>query len=112
MHGELVAPFLATFLAGHQAHQLVFLRLHHVDRQFISAALCDFYAKSEINVTRIVDVAQDLKAPDQVLELRPFVLALDLAALASRRKHLNLNKWLSSRFTRQGPQFIRATLLG
>ncbi|GJN93018.1 hypothetical protein Rhopal_006063-T1 [Rhodotorula paludigena] len=96
MHGKLVAPFLSTFLAGHQAHQLVFLRLHHVDRQFPFAALRDFYVESEMNVTRIVDIAQDLKALDQVLELRPFVLALDLAALASRREYLNLNKWLSS----------------
>ncbi|GJN94007.1 hypothetical protein Rhopal_007070-T1 [Rhodotorula paludigena] len=74
VHGELVARLLSTFLAGHRAHQLVFLRLYHVDRQFLLAALRDFCAESEVDVTRIVDIAQDFKALDHVLELHPFNL--------------------------------------
>ncbi|KPV72766.1 uncharacterized protein RHOBADRAFT_38864 [Rhodotorula graminis WP1] len=110
VHAELTARLLSTFLAGHPAHQLVFLRLHQVDRQFLFAALRDFYAESEMNVTRIVDIAQDLKALDDVLSLRPFVLALDLAALASRREYLNLDKWLATQMQQHGAQLVRATL--
>ncbi|GAA5988666.1 hypothetical protein JCM10908_003667 [Rhodotorula pacifica] len=110
IHSELVARLLSTFLTGHPAHQLVFLRLYQIDRQFLFAALRDFYAESEMNVTRIVDIAQDLKALDQVLELRPFVLALDLAALASRREYLNLEKWLTSQFQTHGSQLVRTAL--
>ena len=106
----MTARLLSTFLAGHPAHQLVFLRLHQVDRQFLFAALRDFYAESEMNVTRIVDIAQDLKALDDVLSLRPFVLALDLAALASRREYLNLDKWLATQMQQHGAQLVRATL--
>ena len=101
---------LSTFLTGHPAHQLVFLRLYQIDRHFLFAALRDFYAESEMNVTRIVDIAQDLTALDQVLELRPFVLALDLAALASRREYLNLEKWLTSQFQVHGSQLVRTAL--
>ncbi|GAA5866964.1 hypothetical protein JCM3774_003736 [Rhodotorula dairenensis] len=110
IHSELVARLLSTFLTGHPAHQLVFLRLYQIDRHFLFAALRDFYAESEMNVTRIVDIAQDLKALDQVLELRPFVLALDLAALASRREYLNLEKWLTSQFQAHGSQLVRTAL--
>ncbi|GAA6057943.1 hypothetical protein JCM3770_004447 [Rhodotorula araucariae] len=110
VHAELTARLLSTFLAGHPAHQLVFLRLYQVDRQFLFAALRDFYAESEMNVTRIVDIAQDLKALDEVLSLRPFVLALDLAALASRREYLNLDKWLATQMQQHGAQLVRATL--
>ncbi|GAA6025465.1 hypothetical protein JCM8202_003622 [Rhodotorula sphaerocarpa] len=110
VHSELVARLLSTFLTGHPAHQLVFLRLYQIDRQFLFAALRDFYAESEMNVTRIVDIAQDLKALDQVLELRPFVLALDLAALASRREYLNLEKWLTGQFQAHGSQLVRTAL--
>ncbi|GJN93365.1 hypothetical protein Rhopal_006418-T1 [Rhodotorula paludigena] len=85
VHGEYVTLLLSIFLAGHPAHQLM-------------------------NVTRIVDIARGLKALDQVLKLRPFVLALDLAALASRRKCLDLDKWLSSQFAQHGAQLVRATL--
>lgn len=110
IHAELTARLLSTFLAGHPSHQLVFLRLYQIDRQFLFAALRDFYAESEMNVTRIIDIAQDLKMLDQILELRPFVLALDLAALASRREYLNLDKWLTGQIQQHGGQLVRATL--
>lgn len=111
LHAELTARLLSTFLAGHPSHQLVFLRLHQLDRQFLYAALRDFYAESEMNVTRIVDIAQDLKALDEVLDsLRPFELALDMAALASRREYLNLDKWLTSQIKSHGGGLVRATL--
>lgn len=111
LHAELTARLLSTFLAGHPSHQLVFLRLHQIDRQFLYAALRDFYAESEMNVTRIVDIAQDLKALDEVLDnLRPFELVLDMAALASRREYLNLDKWLTSQIKSHGGGLVRATL--
>jgi len=111
LHAELTARLLSTFLAGHPSHQLVFLRLHQLDRQFLYAALRDFYAESEMNVTRIVDIAQDLKALDEILDsLRPFELALDMAALASRREYLNLDKWLTSQIKSHGGGLVRATL--
>ncbi|GJN90457.1 hypothetical protein Rhopal_003468-T1 [Rhodotorula paludigena] len=94
VHGELVARLLSTFLAGHPAHQLVFLRVY----QFA------------MNVPRIVDIAQDLKALDHVLGLRPFVLALDPAALASRREYLKLDEWLSIQLAQRRAQLVRATL--
>ncbi|GEM11861.1 CCR4-NOT transcription complex subunit 1 [Rhodotorula toruloides] len=110
IHAELTARLLSTFLAGHPSHQLVFLRLSQIDRQFLFAALRDFYAESEMNVTRIIDIAQDLKMLDQILELRPFVLALDLAALASRREYLNLDKWLTGQIQQHAGQLVRTTL--
>ncbi|GAA5970047.1 hypothetical protein JCM3765_004764 [Sporobolomyces pararoseus] len=111
LHAELTARLLSTFLAGHPSHQLVFLRLHQLDRQFLYAALRDFYAESEMNVTRIVDIAQDLKALDEILDnLRPFELVLDMAALASRREYLNLDKWLTSQIKSHGGGLVRATL--
>lgn len=110
LHNELTARLLSVFLTGHPSHQLVFLRIYQADRQFLTAALRDFYAESEINVSRILDVAQDLKILDLVLELRPFFLALDLAALASRREYLNLDKWLASSIAALGGVFVRATL--
>lgn len=97
-------------MTGHPSHQLVFLRIFQTDRQFLIAALRDFYAENEMNVSRILDVAQDLKILDLVLDLRPFFLSLDLAALASRREYLNLDKWLSSAITTHGSVFVRATL--
>ncbi|KAK4700026.1 CCR4-NOT transcription complex subunit 1, partial [Phenoliferia sp. Uapishka_3] len=110
VHAELTARLLSTFLSGHPSHQLVFLRIFQTDRMFLMAALRDFYTESEINVSRILDVAQDLKILDLVLELRPYFLALDLAAVASRREFLNLEKWLANSIATHGSAFVRATL--
>ncbi|EJD53330.1 hypothetical protein AURDEDRAFT_157904 [Auricularia subglabra TFB-10046 SS5] len=55
--------------------------------------------ENPLNITRILDVAQDLKILDALLDVRPFIFALDVAALASRREYLNLDKWLADNIT-------------
>ena len=60
-HLELITRLLALFLAGNPSHQLVFLRLWQIDRNFLLGAFKQFYHDNNMNVTRILDVAQDLK---------------------------------------------------
>lgn len=49
------------FLAGHPNHQLVFMRIWQIEPKYLLNALRDFYEESALNITRILDVAQDLK---------------------------------------------------
>ena len=49
------------FLAGHPNHQLVFMRLWQIEPTYLTDAFRDFYEESPLNITRILDVAQDLK---------------------------------------------------
>ena len=49
------------FLAGHPNHQLVFMRIWQIDPQYLLTAFRDHYSDNPINITRILDVAQDLK---------------------------------------------------
>lgn len=110
MHKEVLSRLLPIFLAGHPSNSLVFLRLLQIDPNYLTTALRDFYAESEMNISRILDIAQELKVLDMILELRPFFLSLDLAALASRREYLNLDKWLASTIAANGGVFVRSTL--
>ena len=110
VHAALCARLLAGFLAGSAGHQLVFLRIWQIDRSFLLAAISDFYAENELNVGRIVDIAQDLHVLQEVLELRPFRLALDAAALASRREYLELARWLQTSIARFGAPFVKEAL--
>lgn len=105
-----MARLIPAFLAGHPASQLVFQRIFQIDRVFLAATLHDYYGESEMNVSRILDVAQELKIVDVMLEGRPFSLALDLAALASRREILSLDLWLTNAISANGGAFVRATL--
>lgn len=115
------------FLAGHPNHQLVFMRLWQIDPAYLLGAFRDFYDESALNITRILDVAQDLKVrnynlftsrfPSDLLQIlenlldsRPFTFALDVAALASRREYLNLDKWLADNVTANGAEFLRSLI--
>ncbi|TIA98147.1 hypothetical protein E3P94_02595 [Wallemia ichthyophaga] len=109
-HLELITRLLALFLAGNPSHQLVFLRLWQIDRNFLLSAFKQFYQDNNMNVTRILDVAQDLKILDQVLEIKPVTFAFDLAALASRREYLNMEKWLQNGVTLHVISFFRDAL--
>ena len=64
-----------------------------------------------MNVTRVVDVAQDLKILEHLLDIRaPINMILDVAALASRREYLNLEKWLQDNISQHGLFFMREAL--
>jgi CCR4-NOT transcription complex subunit 1 len=52
---------LAMFLAGHPNHQLVFMRIWQIKPSYLTNAFYEFYRESPLNITRILDVAQDLK---------------------------------------------------
>lgn len=42
--------------------------------------------------------------------MQPFTFALDVAALASRREYLNLDKWLADNVTNYGADFLRSVI--
>lgn len=44
------------------------------------------------------------------MEVRPFTFALDVAALASRREYLNLEKWLSDSVSNHGAEFLHSVI--
>ncbi|KAH7889967.1 Not1-domain-containing protein [Phlebopus sp. FC_14] len=108
---EYSRKLLAMFLAGHPNHQLVFMRLWQIESTYLTDAFRDFYDESPLNITRILDVAQDLKILEDLLEVRPFTFGLDVAALASRREYLNLDKWLADNVTTHGAEFLRSMIV-
>jgi CCR4-NOT transcription complex subunit 1 len=115
------------FLAGHPNHQLVFMRIWQIEPTYLTNAFRDFYEENPLNITRILDVAQDLKVCvllvsfntsthrpqilESLLEVRPFIFALDVAALASRREYLNLDKWLADNVANHGGEFLHSVIV-
>ncbi|KAG0146562.1 hypothetical protein CROQUDRAFT_657201 [Cronartium quercuum f. sp. fusiforme G11] len=113
LHNELANQLLQSFLTGHPSHQLVFQRLWQLEPTYLIGALQEFYDSSEMNVTRVLDIAQDLKILDSLLThpSASEALVLDLASLASRREYLNLDKWLSDRLSgSEGARFAHGCL--
>ena len=107
---EYLRQLLAMFLGGHPNHQLVFMRIWQIEPTYLTTALRGFYDDNPMNITRILDVAQDLKILDSLLDVRPFVFALDVAALASRREYLNLDKWITDNVQAHGAEFLHGII--
>ncbi|XP_008563580.1 PREDICTED: CCR4-NOT transcription complex subunit 1-like [Galeopterus variegatus] len=77
-------------------------------------AMAEWYMRGEqydqAKLSRILDVAQDLKALSMLLNGTPFAFVIDLAALASRREYLKLDKWLTDKIREHGEPFIQACM--
>lgn len=115
LHLELAQKLLGMFFANAPGHQLVFCMAYQANRAFVMQALVRSYLSNPANITRTVDIAQDLKALPGLLEVRadpskPFHFALDVAALASRREVINADLYIDRMIVEHGLAFVRAAL--
>eukprot|EP00698_Gefionella_okellyi_P006187 TRINITY_DN15601_c0_g1_i1.p1 TRINITY_DN15601_c0_g1~~TRINITY_DN15601_c0_g1_i1.p1 ORF type:complete len:1583 (-),score=323.11 TRINITY_DN15601_c0_g1_i1:34-4782(-) len=89
----------------------VIARLWRVNPAVVARAMVGSYNSDPSCLPRLLDIAQDLNALSQILELRPFIFAVDLAALAGRREYLNLEKWLQEHLHDHKDPFARACIV-
>ena len=61
----------------------------------------------QTRLSRILDVAQDLKTLSQLLHSPNFLFVIELAVLASRREYLKLDKWLTDKLSQHREPFVR-----
>lgn len=107
---DVYDKLLNYFLNGVPTSTLVLYEVMAADPEAFITKLKTWYTESELNVTRILDIANDFKLLPDILDQRPFYFALDVAALAGRREYLNLEKWLETSTTEHGSVFVRAAL--
>ncbi|CAG2117291.1 unnamed protein product, partial [Medioppia subpectinata] len=85
-------------------------------KQILLQAMCEYYIKSpheeqQQRLSRILDVAQDLKALSILLNGTCYPFVIDLACLASRREYLKLDKWLKDKIECNGENFVNACIM-
>lgn len=112
---ELLTNLMPIFLGNHPNSAII---LHHAwhyvnisIRPIIMHAMAEWYLRGDNDQTRlsrILDVAQDLKALSLLLNAQSFPFVIDLACLASRRGYLKLDKWLSDKSREHGEPFVSA----
>ncbi|XP_076065903.1 CCR4-NOT transcription complex subunit 1 isoform X3 [Oratosquilla oratoria] len=114
---ELLASLIPIFLGNHPNAAIILHHAWHTQnntntvRQIIMHAMAEWYMMVENDQTRlsrILDVAQDLKALSLLLNAQPFPFVIDLACLAYRREFLKLDKWLTDKIREHGEAFISA----
>lgn len=114
---DLLTNLMPIFLGNHPNSAII---LHHAwhsqnisIKQIIMHAMAEWYIRGDSDQTklsRILDVAQDLKALSMLLNNHSFPFVIDLACLASRREYLKLEKWLTDKIREHGEPFISACI--
>lgn len=112
---ELLSSLIPVFLGNHPNSAII---LHHVwhaqsplVKPLVMHAMAEWYMRAEhdqARLSRILDVAQDLKALSMLLNVQRFPFVIDLSCLASRREYLKLDKWLTDKMREHGETFVAA----
>ncbi|KAF5732911.1 Ccr4-not transcription complex putative isoform 1 [Tripterygium wilfordii] len=71
------------------------LHLWHINPDIVLRGFVDAYSIEPDTLTRILDICQELKILSSALEMIPSPCSIRLAALASRKELVDLEKWLS-----------------
>ncbi|KAJ3375776.1 hypothetical protein GGF31_002980 [Allomyces arbusculus] len=94
VHADRVAVLTGEFLLGRPTAPFVLPRLWALNPTVVITRMVELHAEDPARLGRLLDVIHDLKALGEVLARAPFAFTLDLAALASRREYLHLEKWV------------------
>lgn len=102
---NVIGTLFDLFFEGHTSYQMIFWRLWHFDKSLVANRFVEYYVQNPLQITRILDISQDLRCLSDLLEIRNAHFVLDVAALAARREYLNLEKWLHEMLSKYGGEF-------
>ncbi|XP_014252247.1 CCR4-NOT transcription complex subunit 1 isoform X3 [Cimex lectularius] len=114
---EILGSIMPIFLGNHPNSGIILHQAWHTSqfciKQTIMHAMADWYLRGDSDqsrLSRILDVAQDLKALSLLLNAQSYPFVIDLACLASRRGYLKLEKWLTDKIREHDEPFITELL--
>jgi len=105
---EILVKLTCGFLLGQASSSVVLPRIWKLNPNIMLLCMVEMHRRDAACLSRLLDVAQDLKILPVILDSKPHSFALDVAALASRRQHLNLEKWLIDSMSEKGDVFLKA----
>ncbi|KAL0425803.1 UNVERIFIED_CONTAM: CCR4-NOT transcription complex subunit [Sesamum radiatum] len=89
IQNEVASALIPMALKNASGNSLV-LNLWHVNRSMLLRGLIDAVHLDQDNISRILDVCQELKILSPVLDMIPFHFGIRLAALASKKEIMDL----------------------
>ncbi|XP_065578848.1 CCR4-NOT transcription complex subunit 1-like isoform X2 [Artemia franciscana] len=115
MRQELIANLIPIFLGNHPNGGVILHHAWHAQtasiKSLVIAAMADWYVRGDFDqsrLSRILDVAQDLKGLSVLLNAQFYAFIIDLACLAARREYLKLDKWITDKIREHGEPFVVA----
>ncbi|KAJ4954224.1 hypothetical protein NE237_031056 [Protea cynaroides] len=105
-----VSSTVLPMIIGNAMKSGVFLHLWCVNPNLLVRGFIDVHFADPENMTRILGSCQDLKIVSAVLDVTPFSFSIKLAALASRKEHIKLDKWLNDNLSTHKDVFFEECL--
>ncbi|KAI9272225.1 CCR4-Not complex component, Not1-domain-containing protein [Helicostylum pulchrum] len=110
VHQELLDRLINFYLTGNASSVLVLTKFWKIKPDLFEESIINLYSKEPTSITRILAFVHELKILPTILDIQPFLFTIDLAALATRREYLNLEKWLQEKINEHGEPFSQACL--
>ncbi|KAL0429074.1 UNVERIFIED_CONTAM: CCR4-NOT transcription complex subunit, partial [Sesamum radiatum] len=109
IQNEVASALIPMALKNASGNSLI-LNLWHVSRSMLLRGLIDAVHLDQDNISRILDVCQELKILSPVLDMIPFHFGIRLAALASKKEIMDLENWLSTHLATNKDAFYEECL--
>ncbi|KAI9268000.1 CCR4-Not complex component, Not1-domain-containing protein [Phascolomyces articulosus] len=110
LHATLLKQLLMHYLTGSPSSSLVLAKAQQGNPDLLRQGFVEKYNNDPKSLTRIMDIVMDLQIFPDIMGDLPFFMAMDMAALASRRQHLNLAKWLYETLLSGKEGLVRAAI--
>ncbi|PJF16482.1 hypothetical protein PSACC_03678 [Paramicrosporidium saccamoebae] len=107
---EILVKLTCGFILGQPSSTVVLPRVWSLNPNVLLFCMVEMHRRDSTCLSRLLDVAQELKILPIILDAKPYSFTLDLACLASRRQHLNIEKWLAESIKDKGDLFLRAAV--
>ncbi|CAO3700331.1 unnamed protein product [Rhizopus stolonifer] len=111
LHEDLFARLIVYYFSGNTNSVFVFTKFWKAKPELFRKNIVELYSNDFTALTRILAFVQELKILPDILDHRPFMFAIDLAALASRLDYVNLEKWVQGKINEHGSTFCTACLV-
>ncbi|KMT00009.1 hypothetical protein BVRB_1g018420 isoform D [Beta vulgaris subsp. vulgaris] len=102
-----VSSTVLPMIIANASRKGVILHLWHINHQLVLRGFADILASGSDSVHRILDICQETKILNHVLERMPFSFAIKLAAFASQKELLDLERWLSDNLMTSKDTFFK-----
>jgi CCR4-NOT transcription complex subunit 1 len=94
---EVCQALAISFVAPHPNSSVVLRSVWPQNAEMIMRAMVSLFEQDKNEISRVLDVCEELRVLDIVLDSTPLAFAIELATVAARNTLLNLEQWLQRR---------------
>ncbi|XP_010258903.1 PREDICTED: CCR4-NOT transcription complex subunit 1 isoform X3 [Nelumbo nucifera] len=105
-----VSSTVLPMIVGNAIRSGIVLQIWHINPNLVLRGFVDIHSADQDNMSRILGICQEQKILSSVLDAAPFYFSIKLAALASRKEHINLEKWLNDNLSTYKDVFFEECL--